>query len=158
MTHPEATVRGLLSASVGPRVRLLRNILTQRVVNAFADFGLRSGAFSTLALISANPGCSQTDLSRELVMDKSAIVAIVDDLEARGLASRGRLVEDRRRHALSLTPEGEAMLRRMHTVVIRVEQPIGEALTPAELEQLLSLLDRAHVALVADEAPEPQTP
>lgn len=141
--------RGLLAAGVGPRVRLLRNLLTQRVVAAFAPFGLRSGAFSTLALIAANPGCSQNDLARELALDKSGMVAIVDELERKGLASRARPSHDRRRHALSLTPEGEGLMREMHVVVSGIEQPIHDALTAQERALLFTLLDRAYAALAA---------
>ncbi len=50
--------RGLLAGGVGPRVRLVRNLLAARVMAALAPFGLRSGAFSAVALIAANPGCS----------------------------------------------------------------------------------------------------
>lgn len=153
---PEGALdRGLLSAGVGPRIRLLRNLLAQRVMSAFAPFGLRSGAFSTLALIAANPGCSQNDIARELAMDKSGIVAIVDELEQRGLASRTRLAHDRRRHALSLTPAGVALMREMHVAASSVEQPILDALSRQELDQFLSLLERAYGALGAAAPDQP---
>ena len=141
--------RGLLSGGVGPRVRLVRNLLIHRVLAAFAPFGLRSGAFSVLALIAANPGCSQNDLARELALDKSGVVAIVDELEEKGLARRARLAHDRRRHALSLTPEGLVLMDEMYAAVSRVERPIQDALSAEELETLLTLLDRAYAALVA---------
>ncbi|MEI9963967.1 MAG: MarR family winged helix-turn-helix transcriptional regulator [Caulobacteraceae bacterium] len=132
-------------------MRLVRNLLAARVMAALAPFGLRSGAFSTMALIAANPGCSQAELGQELAMDKSAVNAILDELEAKGLAVRVRSAEDRRRHALTLTAEGERRMREMHRVSSAVEQPIREALSPAELEQLLRLLERAQRALLADE-------
>lgn len=40
----------------------------RQAVAALARFGLRSWAVSTLALISANPGCSQTEPGRGLGM------------------------------------------------------------------------------------------
>jgi len=138
---------GLLSGYLGPRVRLVWNLLSSKMEAALAPFGLRTGAFSTLALIAANPGCSQNQLAKALGMDKSAVVAIIDDLEARGLASRVRGTQDRRRHALTLTPEGEAFMERMSGVVARVGLPIRGALSKREFEQLLSLLDRAYEAL-----------
>ena len=146
--------RGLLSGGVGPRIRLIRNLLTQRVIAAFAPFGLRTGAFSSMALIAANPGCSQNDLARELALDKSGMVAIVDELEARGLAVRTRPPHDRRRHALSLTPAGETLMAEMYAAVSAMEQPIYDALEPKELAQFLSLLDRAYAAMTATEPGE----
>ena len=57
---------GLLADFLGPRVRVLWNLLSARMVEALAPFGLRPGAFSALALISANPGCSQKQLALQL--------------------------------------------------------------------------------------------
>jgi hypothetical protein len=52
----EASNFGLLRDSIGPAIRLLRNLLSSRIVAAFEPFGLRSGTFSTMAPIAANPG------------------------------------------------------------------------------------------------------
>lgn len=145
---PGETIQpGLLGNYLGPKVRLLWNLLSAKMEAALTPFGLRTGTFSTMALIAANPGCSQNQLAKGLGMDKSAVVAIIDDLEARGLASRVRGTQDRRRHALTLTPEGEALTQRMYGVVSRVGQPMRDALSKREYEQLLSLIDRAYEAM-----------
>lgn len=145
----EALALGLTDGFVGPKVRILWNLLNARMVAALAPFELRAGAFSAMALISANPGCSQKELALALGMDKSAVVAVLDDLERRGLVSRVRDERDRRRHTLSLTREGEALMHKMHPAVLKPGLPIREALSPEEMEQLLSLLDRACRALAA---------
>lgn len=145
---------GSLASFLGPTVRVLWNVLSARMVSALAPFGLRSGAFSTMSLISERPGCSQNELSRALGIDKSALVALLDELETNGLARRVRSTSDRRRHALTLTSEGEALMARMREPVAAVGQPIREALTPAEMDQLLRLLERAHRALVESPPPE----
>lgn len=139
--------RGALEGHVGPHVRLVRNLLAARVLATFAPFGLPSGAFSILALIGANPGCSQADLAREAGLDKSLIVALLDDLEVRGIIRRTRCEQDRRRNLLRLTPAGTAMLREMNAASASIEQPIEEALSKDEIEQLCDLLNRAYLAL-----------
>jgi DNA-binding MarR family transcriptional regulator len=142
---------GLLADFVGPRVRILWNLLSGGMAKALAPFGLHTGAFSALALISANPGCSQNQLAQGLGMDKSAVVAIIDELERRGLAARVRHPQDRRFHSLKLTAKGETLLQKMFEPASQPGQPIRDALSPRELQQLLSLLDRACRALA--EAP-----
>jgi DNA-binding MarR family transcriptional regulator len=142
--------RGPLEKAIGPRVRILRNLLTVRSVGVLAPFGLRTGALTAMSLISANEGCSQADLARELGLDKSAVVSIVDDLEKGGLAVRDRSPEDRRRNLLSLTAKGEETMLAMYEAAVGREHPVRAALTPEEHEQLLSLLDRAYDALLAD--------
>ncbi|HEY1247263.1 MAG TPA: MarR family winged helix-turn-helix transcriptional regulator [Hyphomicrobiaceae bacterium] len=147
---------GLLADFVGPRVRLLWNLLSARMADALEPYGLRPGAFSALALISANPGCSQKQLAHRLGMDKSAVVAIIHDLDRQGLATRVRHAQDRRFHALKLTPKGQALLQRTLAPASRPGRPIREALSLRELEQLLSLLDRAWRALLeADRSVKP---
>jgi DNA-binding MarR family transcriptional regulator len=142
--------RGPLEKAIGPRIRILRNLLTVRSVGVLAPFGLRTGALTAMSLISANQGCSQADLARELGLDKSAVVAIVDDLEKGGLAVRDRSPQDRRRNLLSLTAKGEQTMLAMYEAAVSREQPVREALTADEHAQLLSLLDRAYDALLAD--------
>ncbi len=150
-SEAEALNPGLLADFLGPRVRVLWNLLDARMVDALSPFGLRTGAFSALALISANPGCSQNQLAGGLGMDKSAVVAIIDELESRDLARRVRQAHDRRRHALSLTTKGKALLQRMLGPATVGGRPIREALSAKEMEQLHALLDRACRALA--EAP-----
>lgn len=148
---------GLLSGAMGTTVRLLRNELTTRIVAAYEPFALRSGALSTMVLIDANPGCSQSEIARELAMDDSAMVAIIDELEKRGLAVRSRSATDRRRNTLSLTPDGKAFMMSMLEQGLGVEKPIREALSPEEMTTLLHLLRRAYTALIAADG-GPQSP
>lgn len=133
---------GLLARSIGPRVRLLRNVLAARTEGGGPE-DLPTGALTVLALVSANPGTSQTLLARRAGINKSALVGIVDQLEARDLVARDRSVVDRRRNSLSITPAGEVALKQLHAVAWPAEAPIREALNPGEQALLVSLLDRA---------------
>ena len=141
---------GITESFLGPRVRMLWNLLSARMLEALEPFGLKTGAFSTLALISANPGCSQTALARALGMDKSAVVPIIDELEQRGLARRVRSSEDRRRHALEVTDAAQALIDQMNAAVSAVGRPIRQAMTAEEYRLMLSLLERSHRALADD--------
>ena len=145
---------GLLSNTVGTGVRLLRNELTDRIIAAYAPFSLRSGALSTMMLIKANPGCSQSELAREVAMDDSAMVAIIDELEERGLAVRSRSKADRRRNSLALTADGEKLMHEMIGCAMEVERPIREELSEAELATFISLLRRAYGALTGAVRPK----
>ena len=138
---------GILAGSVGPRVRLLRNALTARSIAASAPYSLPTGSLTVLALIAANPGSSQSALARRAGLNKSALVGIVDQLEAKGLAARDRSTSDRRRNQVTVTPEGEAAMQVLFAAVTVEEGAIRDALGSADLEVLLSLLDRAITAL-----------
>ncbi|BBC71209.1 conserved hypothetical protein [Altererythrobacter sp. B11] len=138
---------GILAGSIGPRIRLLRDELSQRSITVSAPYGLPTGSLTVLSLIAANPGSSQIELARQAGINKSALVGIVDELERRGLAGRGRSSADRRRNSLTVTPEGEKQMQKLFGVVTENEAPIREALNPREMAQLIELVDRAIAAL-----------
>jgi DNA-binding MarR family transcriptional regulator len=138
---------GILAGSVGPRVRLLRNALTARSIAVSAPYGLPTGSLTVLALIAANPGSSQSAIARRAGLNKSALVGIVDQLEAKGLAARDRSTSDRRRNQVTVTPEGDAAMKALFVAVAAEESVIRDALGSADLDVLLGLLDRAIAAL-----------
>jgi DNA-binding MarR family transcriptional regulator len=144
---------GLMGDRLSFRVRGVMGLLGARVTEAFAPFGLRPGSFTSMALIAANPGSSQIELSRLGGLDKSSIVLIIDDLVRRGYAVRAKSTEDRRRSSLFLTRAGEAVMMEMYTAAMKTEASIREGLTPAEMAQLFSLLDRVYQILDSESPP-----
>jgi len=142
---------GRLGNYVGFRLRRVQNQLSRDFAAATADRGLRAGVFSSLALISANPGISQAELSREIAMDKSVTVTLIDELEKRGWAQRKRSPKDRRRHALFITDAGEQELDAIFAVVSETEDAVLHQLSPAELMLLSELLDRMYAVCVAED-------
>jgi len=138
---------GILAGSAGPRVRLLRNVLSGRSIVVSAPHGLPTGSLTALALIAANPGSSQSALARRAGLNKSALVGIVAELEKRGLAARDRSTADRRRNQVTVTPAGEAAMQTLFAAVTAEEAAIRDALGEADMAVLLNLLDRAIAAL-----------
>ncbi len=135
---------GRLDNFIGFRLRRIQNYLSSAFTAESVALGLRPGEFSALAVIAANPGVSQGTLAREVGLDKSAAVAVIDDLERLRLAERRRLTADRRRHALYVTGDGEAALDRLFAKLETVERDVLNALSPDDLQVLSSLLDRIY--------------
>jgi len=135
---------GRLGNFIGFRLRRIQNQLSGAFSTQSVEIGLRPGEFSALAIISANPGLSQAKLSREVGLDKSATVAVVDDLERLGMAERRRSPDDRRRHALYTTEAGEAALVTLFARLADVEQDVLNVLGPHDLQVLSGLLDRVY--------------
>jgi MarR family transcriptional regulator, lower aerobic nicotinate degradation pathway regulator len=68
--------------------------------------------------------------------------AAVSELVGRGLAARAPDPADRRRNVISITAAGTAHLRRLEELLAGVQDELLAALSPAEREQLIRLLDR----------------
>ena len=95
-----------------------------------------------LSHLAAFEGQSQQALSNALGIHRSAVVALVDDLESRGLAERRRDPADRRAYTLYLTSEGRALLAELDRAADDEDAELLTALDAAERAQLISLLQR----------------
>jgi DNA-binding MarR family transcriptional regulator len=107
-----------------------------------AAIGLEPRQFALLNYVALGEGQSQQALGEALRVPASRMVSIVDDLEQRGLLERRRNPDDRRAHALYLTPAGEQVLAEGRRVAMENEERICAPLAPEEREQLVGLLRR----------------
>lgn len=132
---------GLLPRLVGYQLRLAQLAVFREFDRATADLGLTPGRFGMLVLIEANPGVTQSALARAVGLDRSTLVALLDQLEDRRLVAR-RQGEDRRTNGLWLTTAGQRFLGKMKRRVVAHEARVAARLTRAERELLLGALRR----------------
>ena len=114
----------------------------RRFAERLAPLDLHPRHFGMLSQLAVNEGQSQQALSRALRIHRSALVALVDDLEHRGLAERRRDPVDRRAYALYLTPPGRELLAELERAADDDEAELLTALDTSERAQLISLLQR----------------
>jgi DNA-binding MarR family transcriptional regulator len=107
-----------------------------------ADLDLTPPQAGLLRAVSATPGQSQQAVARQLRTPPSRLVALVDDLDERGVLERRRNLEDRRLHALYVTDAGAALLRKIGQVARAHDDAVCASLDPAERAQLRALLAR----------------
>lgn len=107
-----------------------------------APFDLEPREFALLRAVAFDEGQSQQTLGDRLQIPRSRMVAIVDELERRGLLERRASPDDRRVRLLHLTDTGRELLQRAFAEALSYEQQIGAPLDPREREQLLDLLER----------------
>ncbi len=108
--------------------------------------GLTPRAFSALSLVTGTPGITQSDLSRILGVERSGLVAIVDDLEARGYLARRPVPGDRRVQSLQPTAAGAAAFAATLAAVEAHEDRILGVLSADERAALLALLRKVRKA------------
>ena len=115
-------------------------------IRAFAPLGLRPAQFSTLIMIQRNPGRKQSEIAAALGIKQANFVALMDELDQRRLTRRIRSPADRRSHALTLTPTGEAMLQKALGVLEKYEHRYVSRLGASDHVRLLELLGKIILA------------
>ncbi|MGV9329368.1 MarR family winged helix-turn-helix transcriptional regulator [Streptosporangium sandarakinum] len=129
---PKRTAFLLAQVGAHAAARFAERISELEVVPA--DVGL-------LRMIATRPGRSQQSLAEELGVVPSRVVALIDNLERKGLVERRRNPQDRRNYALHLTEQGIHVMTQMRRLGKAHEDDICAALDDARRAQLTELLE-----------------
>ena len=123
-----------------------------RTAEALDSLGLTTALFALLNVLGTHEGAIQQELGAAMGIDPSTMVALIDQLEAAGLAKRRPRPTDRRAREVVITPKGRRALKQARRLAMRVEDDVLRGLSPTERRRMLALLRRA-----VDSAP-PQSP
>jgi DNA-binding MarR family transcriptional regulator len=112
------------------------------LADAFAVEGLRGYHFRLLAALDQYGPSSQADLGRNTGIDRSDVVAALNELVDGGLARRRADPEDGRRNVVSITRPGSSMLERLDAALDGVQDALLEPLSQHERTTLVRLLGK----------------
>lgn len=133
---------GVLRDNISYLTRAVRAVVQQNAPDDLEEGGLLAGQLAALALIAANEGVSQNDLARAMLMKKSQVTAVIQDLVVRGHVDRLASATDRRYNALSLTAQGTALWKRSSERMVKHSDAVMKPLAAAERRELLRLLQK----------------
>ncbi len=89
--------------------------LARELRREVADLGISGAQATLLASIKMQHGVSAAELAAQERMSAAGMSGHVDRLQGLGLVARDPDPDDRRRHVLRLTEEGEAVLRKVRS-------------------------------------------
>lgn len=127
---------------VGHLLGLAHLRVTQLCTEVMEPLQLTPKQFVALEFISNNPCISQKDIAEHIGTAPAVMVGILDTLGQRGFVRRVRAKNDRRKHYVQLTPEGEESLEEIRRLAIEVEELYAEetGLTESERKTVLAIL------------------
>ena len=116
--------------------------ISRRFHDVLRPLELEPGEFALLRAVAASDGEAQNALAERLHISPSWMVAVVDELEKRGLLERKPHARDRRVRNLRLTTAGKKLLKQAERQAEQFDREVADQLDEAERRQLLDLLDR----------------
>jgi MarR family transcriptional regulator, lower aerobic nicotinate degradation pathway regulator len=116
---------------------------SQRLLaEGFAAAGVRGYHYRLLAALEEFGPASQASLGRRTGIDRSDVVAALNDLADRGLIQRSPDPDDRRRNVVTITPTGTEQLAALDQIVAGVQEKLLAPLSAADRTHLVELLTR----------------
>jgi DNA-binding MarR family transcriptional regulator len=103
-------------------------------------FEISSGQWSVLRVLWETEGLSQVELAENMRVEKASLTGMLEVMEKRGLISRTRNTEDRRKVNIHLTPRARALKERLLPYRAKINRKATRGMTPEEVETLLRLL------------------
>ena len=112
------------------------------VAEALASVEARRYHYVLLAALEEAGPASQAELSRHTTIDRSDMVATINELADKGLVGRTPDPTDRRRNVITITAAGRRHLNRLDKLLVKVQDQLLAPLTPDERQHLVNLLTR----------------
>ncbi|MDA3644767.1 MarR family transcriptional regulator [Saccharopolyspora indica] len=109
------------------------------VTDGFAEAGARGYHYRILAALDEFGAASQADLGRRCNMDRSDVVAAINELAEQGAVERAPDPDDRRRNIVTATETGTQQLQRLDRALEEVQDDLLGPL-PAEDRQTFTRL------------------
>lgn len=128
----------------------LARVTRLRSESALTPLGLRPRHLVALTVLRDHGSPTQQALAVTLHTDRTNLVGLLNELESDGLIVRRRSNEDRRRHIVELTGQGEQRLTEAESALAAAEDDVLSALDADQREMLYSLLAQATSSHVVD--------
>lgn len=143
---PVAEAASDLETLVGYNLKRAYIVMHDDFQKALIEERLAPRVFAALSLVVKYPRETQSELARRLGIERSGLVALVDDLERRGLLRRATVTGDRRLQALVATAEGIRVHAQAWSKVEAHERALLSGFTQTEKLRLMAMLRRIRAA------------
>jgi len=110
------------------------------LAEGFGAAGFRGYHYRLLAALEEFGPASQAALGRRTSIDRSDVVAALNELAGRGLIKRSPDPDDRRRNIITITLAGTKQLRTLDQILAGVQEKLLAPLSPADRTKLIGLL------------------
>lgn len=141
-TNNKASNDVFLADSVGFLLSKATQKITGLHAPVFEKYDVEPKQYGVLSLLNVRVNLSQIEIGRDLMIDRSTMVFLVDDLERKNLVMRSRDVRDRRAYSLALTRKGKNLLKKISKELAIIESGFLQELTDKESDTFKKVLQQ----------------
>ena len=122
-------------ATLGYLLKHAQLRFSEIAATALAPLGISGREAAVLRVIGADVPRSQGEIAQRMGVDRTTMVALIDGLEAKGLARRHQDAGDRRRNVVELTDSGRSAVSRAEAITAEAEREFLRPLPADEAER-----------------------
>jgi DNA-binding MarR family transcriptional regulator len=130
----------VLASRLGYLLKHAQQRLAELNAAALAPFGITGRQLAVLLAIDAQAPLSQQEAAHRLGVDRTTMVALIDELEGKGLVQRRQDPADRRKNVVAFTPAGRATLKKAFAAGADAERRFLAPLTGDQSDQVREAL------------------
>jgi DNA-binding MarR family transcriptional regulator len=138
--HANEDLSAALDARLGYLLKHAQQRLAAFTAPALAPFGITGRQLAVLMTIDDVVPLSQQDVAGRLGVDRTTMVALIDELEDKGLVQRRPDPADRRRNVVTLTETGQSTMTGAIAASDEAERRFLSNLSAAEVTSLRAAL------------------
>lgn len=130
---------------VGRKINILSKRMHRAIGKEASKYGITAVQGRILGFInhnSKNRDIFQKDIEEELDIRRSSVTSVLQLMEKNGLIERASVSEDARLKKLIITEKGAEIQKIIYDVILDFEKSFRDELSEAEMNMLISLLDR----------------
>lgn len=131
-----------IDESIGYLIKRVKSVFATAIEREIVGSDVTYDQWGVLLMIRRGHGETAAVLSRGLDCDTGSMTRMLDRLEAKGLITRTRSTDDRRRVQIDLTPEGSQMAERLVAAMVKVLNHSLRGFRADELDQFKGFLRR----------------
>ena len=131
-----------LKRDVALQMTILARQMRKHFDEAIAELGVTRSQWTVIAVLSTRPGATQRIIAQALEISEASAGRLVDRLIAEGMVERKAKEDDRRAHAVYLTPKGQQLTGKLGEAATISEEATFAGFSDEELRQMNAMLDR----------------
>jgi len=150
--EPAQTPVPALAGRLGYLLKHAQLRMAELSAAALAPFGITGRELAVLLAIDSQAPLSQQEAARRLGVDRTTMVALIDELEGKQLVQRRQDPADRRKNVVALTPAGRGTLRKAGKASDEAERRFLAPLTGDQAAEVREALRRIAFPSVTEPA------